>query len=98
MPTARLQFLSEAVSELDEAFGWYLARSPQAAGAFLGELERASALVAETPDVWPAFHLGTRSYNLRGFPFRLIYRQQGDVVQVVAVAHHKRRPLYWRSR
>jgi toxin ParE1/3/4 len=32
------------------------------------------------------------------FPFTLVYRLRGDEVEILAVAHARRRPGYWRSR
>jgi hypothetical protein len=35
---------------------------------------------------------------VRRFPFAVIYRAKDETVYVVAVAHQRRRPNYWRSR
>ena len=35
---------------------------------------------------------------LPNFPFSIVYRVHQDAMQVVAVAHHRRRPGYWRDR
>jgi hypothetical protein len=32
------------------------------------------------------------------YPFSLVYILRGDDVEIVAVAHGRRRPGYWRSR
>jgi plasmid stabilization system protein ParE len=93
-----LVYLGEARSELSDAFEWYLERSPLAAQAFLAEIERAAVLILEAPEIWPRFERETQRYVLRKFPFGLIYRISGDTVQIIAVAHQKRRPGYWRSR
>lgn len=34
----------------------------------------------------------------RGFPYRVIYFARDDLLMIVAVAHTKRRPGYWRER
>jgi plasmid stabilization system protein ParE len=39
-----------------------------------------------------------RSTMLRGFPYSVLYHEAGGVVEVLAVAHHRRRPGYWRER
>ena len=36
-----------------------------------------------------------RRVSLRGFPLAVIYRDIGDTIQVLAVAHHRREPGYW---
>jgi hypothetical protein len=32
------------------------------------------------------------------FPFQIVFRHEADRVHIVAVAHSKRRPGYWRDR
>jgi len=84
--------------EIDEAEEWYWQREPRASAGFLREIERALELIAETPDVWPSYEAGTRIYRLRTFPYDVIYRFSGATVVVVAVAHQRRKPRYWRAR
>ncbi|HEY4239314.1 MAG TPA: type II toxin-antitoxin system RelE/ParE family toxin [Kofleriaceae bacterium] len=39
-----------------------------------------------------------RSAKVERFPYRVVYLVIDDVIDVVAVAHAKRRPMYWRRR
>ena len=98
MRVARVDLTPEARREIDDAFEWYLERSVQAAEAFLREATKAFALIAGSPAIWPRFEAGTRRYVLRKFPYSIIYREIPDGIEVVAMAHHKRRPRYWRGR
>jgi toxin ParE1/3/4 len=41
---------------------------------------------------------GTRKYLLRRFPYAVIYRVTDEAIEVVAVAHGRRRPGYWKTR
>jgi len=69
-----------------------------AADAFVAELDRGVAAIGEAPARWPR-HLGkTRRFVMRRFPFIVVYRELQDRVEVVAVAHAKRRPGYWKGR
>jgi toxin ParE1/3/4 len=43
-------------------------------------------------------HPNLRKVSLRGFPFSVIYREVDSMVQVLAVAHHRRSPDYWTRR
>jgi plasmid stabilization system protein ParE len=96
---AELRFVPAASREVEDAVAWYLERSLKAGESFLREFERGLALVKETPRLWPRFEAGTRRYVLRRFPFSIIYRKFGeDTIEVVAVAHDKRRPGYWHGR
>lgn len=92
---ARLEFDPEAINEAREARLWYQVRNLKAERAFLTELRRAILNVREAPERWPRFAHGTRRYVLQQFPFSLIYRVKGQSVQVIALAHDKRKPGYW---
>jgi plasmid stabilization system protein ParE len=98
MPLIKVSFHPEAVEEVETARRWYAERSPLAARAFLAELNLAVERVRETPERWPRYTKGVRRYVLPRFPFTMIYRKKGEVVEVVAVAHHRRKPGYWKSR
>jgi plasmid stabilization system protein ParE len=87
-----------AVTEGRKAYRWYLRRSISAARRFQAALEAALVQIAESPNRWPTYLLGTRYRLHRRFPFILVYRQVAGRLQVVAVAHAKRRPGYWKRR
>lgn len=87
-----------AVVEAREARLWYLARSADAASAFVAEIDRALARIAESPNRWPERSDGRRRYALRRFPFIVIFRVESDVLRVLAVQHGRRRPEYWKAR
>ena len=91
-------FHPEAVAEAHAARVWYEERSPRAASAFEAELCRAVAALGEAPLRWPPGPCGTRRMRLRRFPFALLYRLAMDEVQLLAVAHLRRRPSYWKDR
>jgi len=95
---ARIEFLPEVLREIDDAFDWYFERSPQAAAALLRELDRAFSLITISPGIWPRYAAETRKYVLRNYPYNVIYREIPAGVEVIALAHHKRRPRYWWSR
>ena len=39
-----------------------------------------------------------RQVPIEGFPYSLIIREVHERIQILAVAHHRRRPLYWLDR
>jgi plasmid stabilization system protein ParE len=93
-----VEFHPEARAEALESEAWHSERDPSVAVAFAAELERAVEAIAETPLAWPPHRSGTRRRLLRKFPYAVVYRTLTDRVQVVAVAHQRRRPGYWRDR
>ena len=96
--TQRLRFFDEAAEEIEEAASWYGQRSDVARAAFLSEIDRAVDAILDAPSRWPAYVDGTRRYVCQTFPYTIIYFVEGESVVVVAVAHEKRRPGYWRER
>lgn len=87
-----------AVKEARKAYRWYLRRSAGAANRFQAALESALEQIAQAPDRWPIYVHGTRYRLLRRFPYIVVYRQFADRLQVLAVAHGKQRPGYWKRR
>lgn len=41
---------------------------------------------------------GARRLTVSGFPYDIVYRASNATLEVLAVAHHRRRPGYWRQR
>jgi plasmid stabilization system protein ParE len=93
-----LEYLDEALEEAEAAARWYAERSPTAAAAFSDEIDTAESAIIRLPESWPAFDHGTRRYLLRRFPFSVVYRIEATRIVIVAVAHGRRRPRYWKSR
>ena len=98
MPSAKIRLHPAAEQEVEAAFDWYLERNPAAARAFLTELQQAIERVAEAPDRWPKYLSDIRRYVFSRYPFQLIYRKRGSDIEIMAVAHGRRRPGYWASR
>jgi plasmid stabilization system protein ParE len=93
-----LIFHPEAAHDAEEAQGWYRDRSLTAEEGFIADLNHAVEQVALAPLRWPRYKARTRRYVFRRYPYSLIYRIEGDLVRVLAVAHDNRRVKYWLSR
>jgi len=52
MAAKPVRFHEDADAEYENAFDWYLARSPRAAAEFAAELSRAVELIAQAPRRW----------------------------------------------
>jgi len=98
MPLPVIEFHPQAVAEAQAAGQWYYDHNPALRGAFITELDRAIACIVESPERWPKYEAGTRRFLLRRFPFTVVYRAAENEIQVVAVAHAKRKPGYWEAR
>jgi plasmid stabilization system protein ParE len=93
-----VEFQLGAALEYDSTFEWYLERNEVAASRFFAEIQFALVAICENPQRWPVVRRGTRKFILHNFPFSLIYRELPSKIQIVAVAHAKRRPDYWKDR
>ena len=91
-------FLEVARQELDEAVSHYNGESPGLGDAFLLEALAAIDRIRRFPEAWHPLGDRIRRCRLRRFPYGLIYAlDQGDIL-ILAVAHARREPGYWRDR
>src|SRR5437016_5943856 len=94
-----LEFNPQALTEADAAIRWYRERSERAAADFILEIDRAIAKILKAPHRWPEFDPGYRRLLLTRFPYWIIYREKTAYsIEVMAIAHIRRRPGYWRYR
>ncbi len=98
MPPFAVEVHPLAADEAEAAERWYRERNETAATRFRRELDRAVELIAERPEAAPPYVGNTRRFLLRRFPFVVVYRMFSERIQVVAVAHARRRPHYWLER
>jgi plasmid stabilization system protein ParE len=88
----------QAEAEIDEAFEWYWARSESAALDFDEEVREAFSTLRRAPGMCAPYLRGTRRVMLNRYPYFIVYRELLYEIQIVAVAHAKRRPGYWSNR
>jgi len=87
-----------ALEEAEAATDWYRERSRRAAERFLNELGRAIEQISGHPEQYPELAFGTRRMVLGRFPYVIVFRETLTAVEIVAIAHGRRRPGYWRNR
>lgn len=87
-----------ALKELKSAVLWYLDQNETASLNFIEEVDRAMDHVTASPKRWPRGEHDTRKFVLQRFPYAIVYREKDEVIQIVAVAHGRRRPGYWKKR
>jgi toxin ParE1/3/4 len=94
----KLEFHPEAEQEFLEAISYYEAEVPGLGERFEAEMQRASALLLEYPEIGPLADAELRKLVLHRFPYYVLYALSAETVRIVAVAHEKRRPGYWLGR
>ena len=98
MPHFAVEFHPLAADEAQAAERWYRERNETASGRLQRELDRAIERITERSEAGSPYLGNTRRVLLRRFPFFIVYRIRVGVLEIVAVAHARRRPGYWRAR
>lgn len=91
------RFLPPAEEEMTEASVFYQVASAGLGADFLNDVQRVVDTLRAHPALGTPVGEGLRRALLHRFPFSLIYSVEVDEILVVAVAHQKRRPGYWRT-
>lgn len=94
----RVAFHPLARAELREEIRFYADRSRGLASGLRGEVQSVLDLLAEVPLAGQKQRTGVRGIPIRRFPFTVFYRAEATRVYVLAVAHQRREPGYWRER
>lgn len=91
--------LSAAREEFAAAVRWYEEQRPGLGADFFDSVTEATSRIETQP------HIGTfdpetrtRRVLVRRFPYQVVYYLSDDGIAIVAVAHSKRRPGYWKDR
>jgi len=98
MANIEIQYHPAAADEVVRANSWYKDIDPNVAQKFKLELDRAERLVIRSPATWASYFHGTNGFRFRGFPFVMAYIAREESIFVVALAHSRRRPGYWKNR
>ena len=92
------EFHPEADEEFREAARYYESEAPGVGLAFVAEVYKATAELAEFPLTAQIVRGSIRRKVLPHFPYSLLYSVEPTKIVIVAVAHQRRRPTYWLSR
>ena len=93
-----VRLLAAADAEVSEAAAYFDDQRNGLGKRFERDLLDTLELLREHPLAGKAVTKQSRSLRLRRFKYNIVYVLDGDEIIVVAVAHHRRRPGYWRRR
>ena len=88
----------EALNELIESAQYYESCSSGLGHRFLDSVENALNVICGNPLLFCADEAGRRRCVIRKFPYLIIYKVKEDCIFILAAAHGKRKPGYWKSR
>ena len=95
-----LRIAEAASEELTEAIGWYETRR-LGLGADLYEAVKATIEGIERQPEIGQIHYADRESRrvlVARFPYHVVYRLERDEIIILAIAHMKRRPGFWKHR
>jgi len=92
------QFHPEAREELRNATRWYRTQNPFVSSEFRLAVTGSVRLIAQAPQRWAEYLHGTRRFVIQRFPFSVVYLDDPELVTIIAIAHSKRKPGYWKNR
>ena len=89
-----------ASDEFSEAVRWYEARRSGLGGEFFDAVAATISLVETSPEIGTSISADgyTRRVLVAKFPYQVVYRLKPAELVIVAIAHLKRRPGYWKNR
>lgn len=93
-----VEFHPEAQAELRADARFYEERQAGLGDEFLDAVDWVIRFVKERPAAGRSVGAGIRRALTRRFRYAVIYREVGDRLEVLAVAHLRRRPGYWHDR
>ena len=94
----RHSFLPQAREEIGAAVAYYNGESPGLGHELARQARQLCSLIAESPLAGQEVRPGIRRRLLRRFPYAILYAVEGSDILIIAIAHQRRRPGYWRDR
>jgi plasmid stabilization system protein ParE len=92
-------FHPEAAAEYAEHVAFYKSLRTELGMRFHEAVKAVIANVCDMPARYRTeFPPAIRKARVQGFPYNVIFREVEGDIQILAVAHHRRRPLYWLGR
>jgi plasmid stabilization system protein ParE len=92
-------FHPAAEAEHLESIAFYESRLAGLGASYLGEFEKTMARACQAPQSYSVeMQPNVRRIRMKRFPFTILFRESSRTVQVLAVAHNRRRPRYWLGR
>ena len=98
MKTYTVKISPSAKSDVGAPFDWYKERSAKAATSFRAEVLAVFDRLTSDPDQWARQDETVRRFVMRQLPYTVYFEVVGQVVWILAVGHHSKKPNYWGGR
>lgn len=94
----KVDFLSIAEIELNEAVDYYNKQSEGLGFELAYEVQKTIERIIRFPEAWTRLSKRTRKCRCKRFPYGVVYHQKGDLILILAIMHLHRKPNYWKDR
>lgn len=92
----------EAEAEMAQAARWYERHREGLGLEFIAAVDRTLRLIEDNPRIGSptpqTSDKAIRRHPVRRFPYHIVYLELDDRLHILAIAHDRRRPGYWRAR
>lgn len=101
--SAGIRFEEEAGAEYREAGRWYESRRPGLGLEFFDAVDATLRKITDFPDAGELVpriprELPVRRLAVKRFPYHVVYLEMPQTLRILAIAHDRQKPGYWKSR
>ncbi|MFC1669818.1 type II toxin-antitoxin system RelE/ParE family toxin [Spirochaetota bacterium] len=93
-----VKFHPEAESEMINSAGYYESQQVDLGKRFLESVQSSLKHIQINPKIYQKVYGNIRRCQIKIFPFGIIFREQKEQIEIIAVMHLKRKPKYWKDR
>ena len=94
----KITYLDAADAEFQEAIDYYNEQRAGLGFEFSDDVKEAVTRIRNYPEAWTPLSKRTRRCQVHRFPYSIIYETRSEVIIIVAIQHHRRKPNNWRKR
>ncbi|MCM3904094.1 MAG: type II toxin-antitoxin system RelE/ParE family toxin [Pyrinomonadaceae bacterium] len=93
----KISFLTPAQTEFEEAMQYHDEQRVGLGIEFSKEVVQALDRISHYPEAWSQLSSRIRRCLVNRFPYSVIYEVRSELLIIVAIQHHHRKPESWRS-
>ena len=90
-----VEWRDRAIHETQDAHDWYETQSKGTGERFIAELDEHIAFIQRRPTGYAKWRSHYRKVTMILFPYKVIYRVEGERVIIFSVFHSSRNPSRW---
>jgi hypothetical protein len=93
-----LKFHKESKKDLNAILNFYKIKNVNILNQFKIELSNKIKSIKNSPQLYSKIKGNIRKCKLNKYPFNIIFVEKENIILILAIAHFKRKPYYWKKR